>query len=261
MRKHHTIREYDAEPRHRDAPSGSPGERGGFRIGELGPASFRQAAKISALAFMDDPLYIAAAPDPARRADAARAVAGLYLRYGALYGSLAGAFGLGGDSAADPGRLLGFSVWLPPSVPDLTPLRMLRTGALRMLFEAGLAELGRLWRVDPPAAAARAGDTPGPVEYLLLLAVDPEAQGRGVGGALLARGLALADAQACPAYLETQNPANAEYYRRYGFRIASRRPVPGLPGVEHYSMTRAGTQAGNASDSRAAGREDAPEPR
>ncbi len=259
MRKHDSVVDDTAWSRNRAIPAHVPPETGGFRIGELGAATFGAAAEISARAFMDDPLYIAAAPDRGRRAAAARAVAGLYLRYGSLYGSLAGAYAEAAPAAA--GRLLGFSVWLPPSVPDLTPARMLRSGALRMLFEAGLAELMRLWRVDPPAAAARSADAPGPVDYLLLLAVNPAAQGRGVGGALLARGLALADARGHPAYLETQNPANAAYYRRYGFETASLRPVPGLPGVEHHSMTRPPMRPGNGDDSLVTAPECVPKPR
>lgn len=208
----------------------------------LGPARFREAAGLAARAFAADPLYAAAAPTARRRARAAGAIAAFYLRYGRRYGRNLGAVAAGEGG----GRLLGFSIWLPPEVPDLTPLRSLLTGALALSVQAHPADLARLARIDPPAARAKEADAPFPVRYLLLLAVEPEAQGRGVGRALLEGELGAFDAAGEPAYLETQRPENAAYYRRFGFELASRRPVPGLPGVEHLSMLRPPAAAGRA---------------
>jgi len=219
---------------------------------------FFEAAELAARAFAKDPLYVAASPDPERRAKAAGAIAGLYLRYGQRYGRLFGAFGprdpeyepnpdrAGAENPlAQERELLGFSIWLPPEAPDLTPLRMIRSGVLRMAFETSLADLARLRHVDRPAARARAEAAPYPVHYLLLIAVEPCLRGKGIGKALLESRLDSIDEAHMPAYLETQNPANASYYARFGFATASARPIPGLDGIEHISMLRLPRKAQN----------------
>jgi ribosomal protein S18 acetylase RimI-like enzyme len=55
--------------------------------------------------------------------------------------------------------------------------------------------------------------------YLSLLAVDPARQGHGIGAALIEDGIARADDDGLPAYLETSNPKNLAWYRRFGFEI------------------------------------------
>ncbi len=65
--------------------------------------------------------------------------------------------------------------------------------------------------------------------YLALLVVDPERQGRGVGGSLIQLGLDRADDAGMPAYLETQKASNVSWYARYGFeltRTIERRRTP-----------------------------------
>jgi ribosomal protein S18 acetylase RimI-like enzyme len=52
---------------------------------------------------------------------------------------------------------------------------------------------------------------PEPHAYLHLLAVDPELRGRGLGGEVLAPGLAAARAAGLVACLETMSPANVPF--------------------------------------------------
>lgn len=67
--------------------------------------------------------------------------------------------------------------------------------------------------------------------YLALLVVDPEWQGRGLGGALLAPGLALADRDGLPCDLETQKRENVAWYRRHGFELVRTTEVGAAPPV------------------------------
>ncbi len=60
---------------------------------------------------------------------------------------------------------------------------------------------------------------PEPHWALLLLAVDPPSQGRGVGFRLLRPGLERAEAEGCAVYLDTANPHNVGFYRRLGFVV------------------------------------------
>jgi len=59
----------------------------------------------------------------------------------------------------------------------------------------------------------------GELWYLPMIGVDPVAQGRGLGSALLRHGLAACDRDGLPAYLEATNPRNRALYERHGFRV------------------------------------------
>ena len=66
-----------------------------------------------------------------------------------------------------------------------------------------------------------------PFWYLDHLAVDPDARGTGLGTALIRHGLAMADRDGAPAFLETARPGNVGYYERRGFRVIAEDDVPG----------------------------------
>jgi GNAT superfamily N-acetyltransferase len=59
----------------------------------------------------------------------------------------------------------------------------------------------------------------GDLWFLPLIGVDPVAQGRGLGSALLRHGLAACDRDGLPAYLEATSPRNRALYERHGFRV------------------------------------------
>ena len=59
----------------------------------------------------------------------------------------------------------------------------------------------------------------GELWYLPMIGVDPVAQGRGLGSALLGYALAACDRDGLPAYLEATNPRNRALYERHGFRV------------------------------------------
>lgn len=62
--------------------------------------------------------------------------------------------------------------------------------------------------------------------YLFILGVDPEWQGKGVGGRLLAPVLQEADQEGLPCYLKTVNEQNLVFYERQGFTVVDRGAVP-----------------------------------
>jgi ribosomal protein S18 acetylase RimI-like enzyme len=68
--------------------------------------------------------------------------------------------------------------------------------------------------------------------YLFSFGVDPSAQGKGVGGALLRHALAKVDAEKSPAYLETALEKNLGLYQRFGFTLVEKVELPrGAPPV------------------------------
>ena len=75
-------------------------------------------------------------------------------------------------------------------------------------------------------------------QYLFVLGVDPSYQGRGLGGVLLRRLSARADAASMPIYLETDDPANVPLYQRFGYQILTEERVAALPSVTFWRMQR-----------------------
>ena len=65
-----------------------------------------------------------------------------------------------------------------------------------------------------------------PHYYLFAVGVTPEAQGKGLGGAILREGLKRADEAGAMAYLENSNPKNTLLYERLGFRVTAPLPLP-----------------------------------
>lgn len=105
----------------------------------------------------------------------------------------------------------GAALWLPPGVtPDDAAI-----GAL--MFETVPA--GRLEEVAGFGAKMAEFHPSDRHWYLPLLAVDPIAQGRGLGAALMKHALAVCDRDRLPAYLESSNPRNLSLYQRHGFEV------------------------------------------
>ena len=65
-----------------------------------------------------------------------------------------------------------------------------------------------------------------PLLYLSHVGVAPERQGEGLGTALVLDGLAAADRDGVPTWLETSRSENARYYERFAFRIVTDEDAP-----------------------------------
>ena len=58
--------------------------------------------------------------------------------------------------------------------------------------------------------------------YVLVLGVHPDHQGKGLGGVLLRQVLQRADDERVAVYLESSNPKNLDFYRKYGFEVTEK---------------------------------------
>jgi ribosomal protein S18 acetylase RimI-like enzyme len=76
-----------------------------------------------------------------------------------------------------------------------------------------------------------------PIWFLSVVGVDPDRQGRGLGRAVLTPGLAAADQEHSPAFLETQDPANVTFYESLGFEVLAELDLP-AHGPKHWAMHR-----------------------
>ncbi len=68
--------------------------------------------------------------------------------------------------------------------------------------------------------------------YILVLGVHPDHQGKGMGGELLRKVLQRAEEDRVAVYLESSNPKNLDFYRKYGFELTAEIvPVAGCPPI------------------------------
>ena len=176
-------------------------------------------------AFFDDAASAYLWPDPETRA------AGLRWYYGAFVPRLG--FGLGRVYVAEGGA--GQSVWIAPGEGITVPAAV-RAGALGFVARFGIAVSLRLQRLADTIDALRDEAAPPGHWYLLLLGVEPDAQGTGLGAALMAPVVAEAAAAGRAVYLETSTPSNLPYYRHHGFEVVGERRVPG--GHRYWGMAR-----------------------
>lgn len=86
------------------------------------------------------------------------------------------------------------------------------------------------------SAASDANRPTKPHWYLDIIGCAPSMQGVGFGGAVMRAGLARADGDGLPSYVETANETNLGFYRAYGFVVTHRWRVP--DGPTHWAMLR-----------------------
>ena len=139
-----------------------------------------------------------------------------------LPSALAGeAFARGSADVTDD--LRAAALWLPPGAePDHAALESVVRDTVSAARRDDLAAT-----LDQMAASRPAE----PHWYLPLIGALPGARGMGLGGRLLAHGLARCDRARVTAYLESTNPRNLSLYRRHGFEVVREIQVGHAPPV------------------------------
>jgi ribosomal protein S18 acetylase RimI-like enzyme len=117
----------------------------------------------------------------------------------------------------------GTALWLPPGVePNGEVLgKMFRETAKREHLDDLLATFEKMEKSHPRE----------PHWYLPQIGVDPNAQGKGLGAALMRHALARCDQERALAYLEASKPENVPFYQRYGFEVIAEIQVGAAPPV------------------------------
>lgn len=194
-------------------------------VASLTSSHLEDAATTLGRAFAVDPMFGWVFPDPARRERGLRRLNHVPVRFGLRWGRA---------TQAEGGRAV--AVWVPPG-EAATPLRMLRSGLLGVPLATGLPAFGRSMVALGPMDPLHARHAPDPHWYLMLIGVDPAAQGRGLGSALVAEGLARADDMRTACYLETSSPRNLPFYQGHGFVVVGEARL-GKDGPPAWAMRR-----------------------
>lgn len=118
----------------------------------------------------------------------------------------------------------GVGLWLPPGTKfDIPPGLGIISLMTRLLFRKGL---GPIRSIRHQAQVFARHQPTEPHFHLLFVGCRQNAQGQGVGSALLKQGTRICDEQRMPAYLESSNELNLPLYQRHGFEIVARERLP-----------------------------------
>ena len=183
-----------------------------MEIVRLGPERYAEASAVLARAFHDDPAWVWLIPNAVRRA---RILPVLFR---------SGFDVTAAEVWSTAGPVRGAARWLPPGQPDV------RVGATLRALLWTPARLGRstgaFLAYGRSVETLRVEVAGGPHWYLAGLGVDPDAQRRGLGGALLQPGIEGAARAGLPAVLLTNNRANLSFYAAHGFEVVRESETP-----------------------------------
>jgi GNAT superfamily N-acetyltransferase len=196
-------------PGQTDLPTG--GSFGGVTVRQATETDVAPMAAQLCRAFADDPVMAHVFRNEGRRTNAMTAyftsqMRGDYLRFGGCY------------TTDDH---LGAAVWGPAGKPLLTGIAGI-ANLVKVLpyvvshLKSTLDMISRIESMHPHE----------PHWYLATLGTDPDAQGRGIGSALMRPVLDHCDAEGLPAYLESSKERNVPFYARHGFAVVKEVPLP-----------------------------------
>ncbi|MEA2473399.1 MAG: hypothetical protein QOE06_1314 [Thermoleophilaceae bacterium] len=184
-------------------------------IRRAGSEDLPAVARTLARAFRDDPVMEWFFPDPERRRAYVERMFRLRVR------SL-----LDQDETYTTEDHLGAAVWAQPKRWELPPLR-----GLALMLRIVPMTRGRTPLLATGWSKIDAAHPREPHYYLAILGTEPDAQGRGIGSALLAPVLDDCDRNEIPAFLESSKESNLAFYGRHGFRVTGELDLPEGPHI------------------------------
>ena len=130
----------------------------------------------------------------------------------------------------------GVAVWLAPG-QGVTPELLGALGGIAALQAAGAESIQKFQGFAQFSGMKEAELAPMPHYLLSPFGVEPELQGKGIGGALLRTQLEVFDANGDVCFIDTQTEENEELYKHFGFETVFKGVIPNTP-VPHIAMIR-----------------------
>ncbi|MDQ3035739.1 MAG: GNAT family N-acetyltransferase [Myxococcota bacterium] len=199
----------------------------GFVIEPVGTASTQEIAGLLGRAFAENPLTRACLGRCTAQERLARVTA---LKAGLVDAARRkGTIELVRDGSALAGAQLSFA----PGAWPLDPRAWISMA--RGALGTGWRGIERYVRYDQHVGRLH---PKAPHFYLWVLGVEPRAQGRGIGAALLRTVIERADSTGAPTYLETDRESSVRLYQRHGFEIERELRVPSFGDLRTWTMLR-----------------------
>ena len=182
-------------------------------------------ANVLSRAFYDDPYYLWIMPNGKRRMAQLLWWMKILLRYTLIYGSI--------HFTEDH---KGIAMWVGPDEPVLDDVKILSMGLIMYPFKIGIRNFLRVldisgqWNKEHKKLSKRH-------YYLMVIGVEPEFQGKGIGSRLMQVGLNRADDEELECYLETVTEEDVEFYKKHDFDIILNRGF--AVNNQYWLMTRA----------------------
>jgi ribosomal protein S18 acetylase RimI-like enzyme len=183
------------------------------------PATWSDADAIAdtlAKAFFDDPLICFLLKDEAARPAKMPRLFKLLFK-----------LGLPHDACDVTSGYEAVALWRPPNAWHIPPLQYVTNGAAFIdVFGlgGGLQVMGIMDVIEKRHPHE-------PHYYLQAIGTDPGKQGKGFGGVVIRRHLAVADAAAAPCYLESSKDTNIPIYKSFGFEVTGEIKLPNGPTI------------------------------
>jgi ribosomal protein S18 acetylase RimI-like enzyme len=137
-----------------------------------------------------------------------------------------------GEVYAPSAALEGVAAWVPGELADMTPWRMLLSGAIWSGMKMGMTATRKMMPVFAPMEKDRKATMQGKsFIYLLIIGVAPQFRGQGFAGKLLRALIDKSERAGVPIYLETETESNVRMYEHFGFEVVKKivLPVINLP--------------------------------
>ena len=193
----------------------------------LEPPQVKRVARALARAFHDDPGIVWIVPNEGQRRRLLYWNHKKFLQYGLRAGHV----------FTTPDLVQGIATWLPPERPMMGFMDAVRLGLLALPFKGTPLQLVRFVAMTRLFDRMHRLDAPKRHWYLNVLGVDPERQGQGFGGRLIAPTLEQADRDRLPCYVETGKEINVTFYQKHGFEVLREGNLP-LGGPRWWTMLR-----------------------
>jgi ribosomal protein S18 acetylase RimI-like enzyme len=187
------------------------------RAVEAQAAAWSDAARISetlARAFFDDPMICFLLATESTRAQRMPRLFRLLFKLALPYG------------ACDvTGGCEAVALWRPPGKWHIPFYQYITNGP----EFAGVFGVGKGLRAMSIMDTIEMRHPKEPHYYLQVIGTDPAKQGKGYGGVVIRRQLAVADAARLPCYLESSKESNIPIYRSFGFEVTGEIKLPNGP--------------------------------